>query len=188
MEIRVYLNNGDILDFNQSDPALAQATLAELQGGRAFSGRSLILGSAAACTVLQPRAISRIDLVTSAPVTLPTTFNEGALVIEDEAVFQTRAKTATAAFKKGIAPGEQYTGHLAFGLAGGHQLLLELQFRLANQTQFFTNLNRLLEAPVMTFAHPRGGAVWLNVANVAALNATPGFSDYPKGTILAELL
>ena len=32
MDIRVYLTNGDVLDFSQNDPALVQAILAEADG------------------------------------------------------------------------------------------------------------------------------------------------------------
>ncbi|MBK8523652.1 MAG: hypothetical protein IPL58_05745 [Betaproteobacteria bacterium] len=63
MDIRVYLNNGDILDFSQNDPALAQGLLAEVQAGKLFPGL-LILGSAATCTLLRPSSISRIDILT----------------------------------------------------------------------------------------------------------------------------
>lgn len=186
MDIRIYLNNGDILDFSQPDPALAQATIADLQAGKLFAGRSLILGSGAACTLLQPSAISRIDFLTTIPVALPQTLNDNVVLIEDEEVFRLRAKAATTAFREGVAPGEQYVGYLRFELVGGHRLMLELERVLQNQIQFFTNLNRLLEVPVMAFPHPRGGAVFVNMANVSSLSSAPGFAEYPKGAWLVE--
>lgn len=186
MDIRVYLNSGDILDFSQPDPALAQATIVELQAGKLFAGKSLILGCAAACTLLQPAAISRIDVLTTLPVSFPQTLGSNTVLIEDEEVFRLRAKAATTAFREGVAPGEQYTGYVRFDMLGGHRLMLELERVLQNQIQFFTNLNRLLEIPVMAFPHPRGGAIFVNVANVSALSTAPGFTEYPKGAWLVE--
>lgn len=186
MDIRVYLNNGDILDFSQPDPALAQATLAELQAGKLFAGKSLILGSGAACTLLQPSAISRIDVITALPISFPQALGDTTVLIEDEEVFRLRAKAATTAFREGVAPGEQYTGYVRFDMLGGHRLMLALERMLQNQIQFFTNLNRLLEVPVMTFPHPHGGAVFVNMANVSSLTTAPGFAEYPKGAWLVE--
>ena len=186
MDIRVYLNNGDILDFSQNDPALAQGLLAEVQAGKLFSGGSLILGSAATCTLLRPSSISRIDVLTPTPLSVPMTLHDGATLIEDEEAFRVRAKAAKTVFGDGVSPGEEYFGYFCFELAGGHRLLAELQRRLKEQIQFFTNMNRLLELPVMTFPHPRGGVVFINVANVVSLVTAPGFTDYPKGALLVE--
>jgi hypothetical protein len=188
MDIRVYLNNGDIRDFSQPDPVLEQATLAELNAAKLFASPSLILGSGATCTLLQPAAISRIDIVSTAPLQIPSTFNEQVQIIEDEEVFRLRSKAAAKAFREGIAPGEKYVGYLSFDLAGGHSLMLELQRVLKDQLQFFTNLNRILEIPLMSFPHPRGGAVFLNVRNVVSVVAAPGFAEYPKGALAVELL
>lgn len=186
MDIRVYLNNGDILEFSQADPALAQASIAEVHAAKLFSGQSLIFGSGAACTLVRPSSVSRIDLITTEPVSIPVTLGDEVTVIEDEEVFRLRAKAATSAFREGIAPGDQYIGYICFELAGGHRLMAELQRRLQHQIQFFQNLNRFLEMPVMVFPHPRGGAVYLNVANVVTLHTAPGFSEYPKGSFLVE--
>jgi hypothetical protein len=186
MDIRVYLNNGDILDFSQNDPALVQSTLAEMHTGKLFAGTSLILGCGAACTILQPSAISRIDLQMAEPPPVSYTLSDNVTLIEDEEVFRVRAKAATSAFREGVAPGEEYVGYLHFEMAGGHRLMFELQRVLRNQIQFFTNLNRLLQMPVMVFPHPRGGVVYVNVANVVSIGAAPGFAEYPKGTWLVE--
>jgi hypothetical protein len=186
MDIRVYLNNGDILDFSQLDSALVQATIAELQAGKLFAGNSLILGSGASCTLLPPSAISRIDVLTGLPVSFPQTLGSNTALIEDEEVFRLRAKAATTAFHEGVAPGEQFTGYVGFDMLGGHRLMLEVERVLQNQLQFFTNLHHLLEIPVMAFPHPRGGAIFVNVVNVSALSTAPGFAEYPKGTWLVE--
>lgn len=186
MDIRVYLNNGEVRDFSQSDPALALSSLADIQANKLFSGNSLILGSGATCTLFRSSAVSRIDVIATDAVTIPATLGDEVTVIEDEEVFRVRSKAATSAFREGVAPGEQYVGYVSFELAGGHRVMAELQRRLQNQIQFFQNLNRLLEVPVMVFPHPRGGAVYLNVANIVALHTAPGFAEYPKGALLVE--
>lgn len=186
MDIRVYLNNGEILEFSQTNPAQVQASLAEVHANKLFSGHSLIFGSGAACALVRPSSVSRIDLITTEPLPIPVTLGDEVTVIEDEEVFRVRSKAATSAFREGVAPGEQYDGYVCFELVGGHRVMAELQRRLQNQIQFFQNLNRFLEMPVMVFPHPRGGAVYLNVANVVTLHTAPGFSEYPKGSFLVE--
>lgn len=186
MEIRAYLTNGDVLDFAQNDPALEAATLAEMHAARLFSGTTLIFGSGASCTILQPSAVSRIDLVAELPAPIPGTFNDSNAIIGEEDIFRLRAKAATTAFRDGIAPGEKYDGYLSLELVGGHRLMVELQRVVQQQIQFFTNINRLFEAPVMIFPHPRGGAVFVNIRNVVSVSASPGFAEYPKGALLVE--
>jgi hypothetical protein len=82
--------------------------------GSSFSGTSLILGCGAACTILQPSAISRIDLQMAEPPPVSYTLSDNVTLIEDEEVFRVRAKAATSAFREGVAPGEEYVGYLHF--------------------------------------------------------------------------
>lgn len=186
MEIVVYMANGQSHTFTQPDPALARAMLADMQPGRLFGSSSIIIGSGANCTLLKTSAVSRIDVVTDEAVPVAPTIRDEARVIENEDEFALRAKAAVKALGDGVAPGEAYQGYLRFELAGGHALLIELERVLAQQVQFFTNLHRLFDGQTMMFPHPRGGAVYLNVANMISVTASPGFAEYPKGTLLAE--
>lgn len=183
MEIRVYLNTGEILDFVQNDPQQIQILMAEVAGARLFSHKVLILGDGASCTLVRPSAISRVDVVTAESFQMPRTIDAVMTLIEDEETFRLRAKAATAAFREGVAPGEEYIGYMHFDMAGGHRVLIEIQRTLREQVQFFTNLNRIMDLPVLFFPHPRGGAVVVNVANVSAIGTAPGFTDYPKGAL-----
>ncbi len=162
MDIRVYLTNGDVLDFSQNDPALVQAILAEAHANKLFSGHSLILGCGAACTLLQPSAVSRIDLLTTEPVSIPTTLGDEVTVIEDEEVFRVRVRRRQlAAFREGVASprasnlvdrsrwGEVscFTTYLARSGAtvclGGQAAAIA---SAESDPAFFQNLNRLLRA------------------------------------------
>lgn len=187
MDIVVYLKNGQVHNFSQGDPALAQATLAEIQPNRLFSASSsLILGSGASCMFLNSSAISRIDVITDQPIAIQPTIRDEATVMENEDAFRLRATAATKAFHDGVAPGEEYLGYMRFELAGGFHLMIELKRLLQQQLQFFTNLHRLFDGSAMCFQHPRGGAVILNVANLVSVEAAPGFAEYPKGAWQVE--
>jgi hypothetical protein len=186
MEIIVYMANGQSHVFSQPDPGVARTVLADMQPGRLFGSSSIILGSGANCTFLKSAAVSRIDVMTDEPVPIAPTIRDAARVLENEEEFALRAKAAVKALGDGVAPGEAYQGYLRFELAGGHVLLIELERVLAQQVQFFTNLHRLFDGPAMMFPHPRGGGIFLNVANIVSVTASPGFAEYPKGTLQAE--
>lgn len=186
MEIFVYMANGQSHVFSQPDPEVARTVLADMQPARLFGSSSIILGSGANCTFLRTTAVSRIDVLTDAPITIAPTIRDAARVLENEEEFLLRAKAAVKALGDGVAPGEAYQGCFRFELAGGHVLLIELERLLAQQVQFFTNLHRLFDGQAIMFPHPRGGAVFLNVANIVSVTASPGFAEYPKGTLLAE--
>lgn len=184
MDIRVYLTSGSILDFSQQDASLAAQNAGEILPARIFAAKTLIIGNAAACNILQTSTISRIDILSATPIPL----NEGigeSTVIEDEEVFRLRAKAASAAFQEGAKAGETYEGYVAFELSGGHRLFMEFKRQLQQQFQMFSNLNRLFDLPVLAMPHPRGGAVLLNTANVTTISFHPGLSDYPKGSWIA---
>jgi len=68
MEIRVYLSNGSVLDYRQTDPDIEQGIVTEINAGRLFQSKSLILGSGESCTMVQVDSISRIDLITRIPL------------------------------------------------------------------------------------------------------------------------
>ena len=186
MEIVAYMANGQSHAFSQQDPDAARTLLADMQPGRLFGTSSIILGSGTSCAFLKTAAVSRIHVLTDEPVAIAPTIRDSARVLESEEEFALRAKAATKALGDGVAPGEAYQGYLRFELTGGHFLLVELERVLAQQVQFFTNLHRLFDGQAMMFPHPRGGAVFLNVTNIVSVLASPGFAEYPKGTLLAE--
>ncbi|TXG86361.1 MAG: hypothetical protein E6R10_10000 [Rhodocyclaceae bacterium] len=186
MEITVYLANGQSHAFSQPDQNVARMVLADLMPGRLFGSSSIIFGSGANCTLLKTTSVSRIDVLTDEPVSIAPTIRDSARVIESNDEFSLRAKAAVKALGDGVAPGQAYQGYLRFELTGGHSLLVELERVLAQQAQFFTNLHRLVEGPAIMFPHPRGGAIFLNVTNIVSVTASPGFAEYPKGTVLAE--
>ncbi|MCK6405364.1 MAG: hypothetical protein L6Q60_05015 [Rhodocyclaceae bacterium] len=184
MDIRVYLTSGSILDFSQQDASLAAQDAGEIQPARVFAAKTLIIGNAAACNILQTSTISRIDIHSATPIAIGEGMGEST-VIEDEETFRLRAKAASAALQEGAKAGETYEGYVAFELAGGHRLFMEIKRQLQQQIQMFMNLNRLFDLPAITVPHPRGGAVLLNTANITTISFHPGLSDYPKGSWIA---
>jgi hypothetical protein len=186
MDIVVYLNNGQIRNFAQPDPAVVNGLLTDFQAGRLFSVPSMIFGSGASCALINAAAISRIDVIADQPLNVQSTIRDEARVIEDEQAFNLRAKAAAKAFADGVAPGEAYQGYLSFQLAGGFVVRIELMRQLQHQAQFFTNLHRLFGSSVICFPHPRGGVLAINVTNIVSVDAAPGFTEYPKGTFLVD--
>lgn len=184
MDIRVYLTSGSILDFSQQDASLVAQDAGEILPARVFASKTLIIGNAAACNILQTSTISRIDMPSSTSVAVGEGFGES-VVIEDEEVFRLRAKAASAAFQEGAKAGETYEGYVAFELAGGHRVFMGFKRQLQQQIQMFMNLNRLFDLPAITIPHPRGGTVLLNTANITTISFHPGLSDYPKGSWIA---
>ena len=84
-----------------------------------------------------------------------------------------------------VAPGEKFDGCFDIALAGGHRCRFKWQRVLQDQLQFFMNMKRLLDVPMMSFIHPRGGAILINAANVSEITTQPGFTGYPAGTLPA---
>jgi hypothetical protein len=185
MELIVYLANGKQERYVQNDPAVVTQMLADLQFGRMFSSSTLVFGSASNCTLVHSQQICRIDLLTDKPVSMPEGLGTRTL-IEDEATFRTRALAATLAMQGGVQPGTDYLGYVCVELVGGHRLLMEVEQKLRDQTQLFTNLHRIIEHPVISIPHPRGGAVLVNSKNIVSLSLSPGITEYPKGSWLVE--
>lgn len=185
MELIVYLANGKQERYVQNDPAIEAQMLADFQVGRIFSGNTIVFGSASRCTLAHSQQICRIDLLTDQPLQIPEGPGTRTL-IEDEATFHSRALAATLAMQNGVQPGADYLGYACIELLGGHRVLMELAHKLQNQTQLFTNINRVLEQPVISLPHPRGGAVLVNSRNIVTLGLSPGITEYPKGTWLIE--
>ena len=188
MDVKVYLSNGNILEFSQTDTAIEKEVVAEINAGRLFLGRSVILGGGETCTMLQFGAISRVDVLASVPLAVPLTLEGNLKLIESDEEYRQKAEQAKKFHHDGVAPGEEFEGCLQFDLAGKHRLQLSFQGVLRDQLQFFTNLRRVFEIPVMWFEHPGGGMIALNVQNILSISSAPGFSHYPKGTLLVKAM
>ena len=186
MDIRVYLSNGSVLDFCQTDSDIEQGIVTEINAGRLFQGKSVILGSGESCIMVQIDSISRVDLITRIPLAVTQSI-EGKLTLIDNSMgsLQQAAKEGKCGHD-GVAPGEEFQGYLQFDLAGDHRLQFSVDMILRDQLRFFSNLRRAFEIPTMWFQHPDGGLIALNVRNILSISSAPGFSQYPKGTLLVK--
>ncbi len=185
MELIVYLANGKQQRYVQNDPAVVAQMLTDLQVGRFLSSSTIVFGSASMCALLHSQQICRIDLLTDQAIPMPEGLGTREL-IEDEATFRTRALAATLAMQGGVQPGTDYLGYVCVEMLGGHRVLMEVEQKLRDQMQLFTNLHRIIEHPVISIPHPRGGAVLINSKNIVTLSLSPGITEYPKGTWLVE--
>lgn len=64
LEIRIYLENGHIMKYVQSDPAVALKIMEAIHPNRLFTLSQLLIGSDHALTAFQPHRIVRVDLIT----------------------------------------------------------------------------------------------------------------------------
>ena len=181
MKIRIYLCNGEILDFVPPDAAGAQAILSELGKGRIFVEKLLILGSGQSCTVIPTTAISRLDVLTTEPFALAGAFE--AVLLEGSEAEEFAQRVASQAAP--VAPGEQFDGCFDIVLSGGHHCRFKWKRVLQEQLQFFMNMKRLLDVPLMAFVHPHGGAILINATKVCSISTQPGFTGYPAGALPA---
>lgn len=186
MDIRVYLSNGGVLAYCQTDSDIEQGIVAEINAGRLFQGKSVILGSRESCTMVQTDSISRIDLITRIPLAVTQSIDGNITLIEDSVGSLQQAAKAGICGRNGVAPGEEFQGYLQFDLAGDHRLQFSVDMVLRDQLQFFSNLRRAFDIPTMWFRHPNGGMIALNVRNILSISSAPGFSQYPKGTLLVN--
>ncbi len=185
LEIKIYLSDGQTAHFTQTDPKQIQASLEHLRPASLFDDGPLIVGDAERCIFFAPERVSRIDLITTFPISQPET-PAWRRIIEDPNLFEVNALAAIAAAEDGVQPGTKYTGYVRFELAGGHLLLIEIERQLLPQTQFFTNMHRIPQAPAMVLEHPAGGAIVVNTKNILVAHCRPGFSDFPRGTWLVS--
>lgn len=134
---------------------------------------------------MQSDNISRIDLLTKQAISLPDAPAERSL-IEDEQAFDALARSAAEASSAGAQLGSTYKGYGKFLLTGGHKLCIQLERKLQNRVDFFAELHRISEMPFFAMQHPKGGAVAINVKNIAAMSYFPGLAEYPKGSLIAD--
>lgn len=64
LEIRIYLQDGHITRFDQTDPVIALRILESIHPSHLFTAPQLLIGSDHALTAFQPHLVVRIDLVT----------------------------------------------------------------------------------------------------------------------------
>lgn len=64
LEIRVYLEDGNITRFVQNDPVVANKILEAIHPNRLFTLPQLLIGSDHVLTAFQPHLVVRIDLIT----------------------------------------------------------------------------------------------------------------------------
>jgi hypothetical protein len=64
LEIRVYLEDGHVDKFVQSDPVIARKILESIHPNRLFAAPQLLIGSDHVLTAFQPRLVLRLDLIT----------------------------------------------------------------------------------------------------------------------------
>lgn len=186
MDIKVYLSNGSALDYCQADSDIEQGIIAEINAGRLFQGKSVILGSRESCTMVQTDSISRIDMITGIPLAVTQSIDGNITLIENNVGSLQQVAKSGICGHDGVAPGEEFQGYLQFDLAGDHRLQFSVDMVLRDQLQFFSNLRRAFDIPTMWFRHPNGGMIVLNVRNILSISSVPGFSQYPKGTLLVK--
>jgi len=145
-----------------------------------FSGKPLIIGSAAQTNIFSSASIACIELETSRDLEshLPG--------VQDLTITALTTDEAIAPFSGGLE-GEHFKARIDFFFQGGHVLntLVEGE-RKAALAERLMNLTSIFERPVIAYRLPQGGFGMMNPQAMTRSVITPGVPDLPRDAWVAN--
>lgn len=181
ISITVITTSGRARRFLQTDPAASEHILGAVRrSGQLFTGRPLILGSAAQIEVFAPSAIACIEFETRHDLSsyLPSTGNLTLTALRGEQLDSPFV---------GSTDGEHLSVRIDFFLAGGYVLHVHAEStRGPGAAERVLGLASLFERPAIGYRLSHGGGGLLNPQALLRIVVTPGFADLPRETWLAE--
>lgn len=167
--------------FLQTDEAAIEHTVDSLRrSSQMFSGKPLIIGSAAQTEVFARASIACVEFEAakdlSAHVASP--LNLELTVLKPEQLAEPFS---------GWFEGERFKVRIDFFFEGGHVLhTLAEGVRKAALAERLMNLTSFLERPVMNYRLAHGGIGLMNPAAITRFLISPGIDDLPRDAWLAE--
>lgn len=183
IELAVITTTNRIRRFLLSDPlAVAQVCESLKNGGRLFSGKPLIIGSAGRTEVFAAASIACLELATDIDLSeylpKPTNLTLTAL-----------ASGQCAEPFVGKFEGERFAVRIEFFFTGGHALVTRADgVRKPVLAERLMNLTRLFERPLLDYRLARGGFGLMNPHAVTQFVITPGVPDLPNDAWIADVL
>lgn len=168
--------------FLLSDPAaVAQVCESLRNGGRLFSGKPLIIGSAGRTEVFAATSIACLELATDIELDeyLPKPTNLTLTALPPG--------QCTEPFV-GRFEGERFTVRVEFRFTGGHKLVTRVDgVRKPVLAERVMNLTSLFERPLLDYRLTQRGVGLMNPHAVTQFVITPGVPDLPKDAWLADV-
>jgi hypothetical protein len=187
LEIHVHSTDGHVSRFGQNDPEQVRGLLDQIQPGRIFGQRHLILAGGASMSIFPTGAVARIDLVMDCFPDWP--FHHGILDVREitEEEFRQRYRPAEYPGTLPGAPGATVQVYGEIELANGERLFLEVQTQVeprlpVEQSLYF---QQILSAHSLYARRHGGGAILLNPASIVRLTFYPGPPQTPPNAFCA---
>lgn len=168
--------------FLQTDEEALELTLVSLKrSSQMFTGKPLIIGSAAQTEVFARAAIACVEFEAAKDLSAYV-----ASPLNLELTVLTPEQLAEPFF--GSVEGERFKVRIDFFFSGGHVLHTRAEgIRKAALAERLMNLTSFLERPVMNYRLAHGGVGLMNPANITRFVITPGIDDLPRDAWLAEI-
>jgi hypothetical protein len=187
LEIHVHSTDGHVSRFGQIDPEQVRALLDQIQPGRIFGQRHLLIAGGASMSIFPTGAVARIDLVMDGFPDWP--FHHGVSDVREIPAEEFRQRYRSAEYT-GALPGTPGATVLVFGeieLANGERLFLEVQTQVEPRLPVEQGLyfQQILAAHSLHARRHGGGAVLLNPAAVVRLTFYPNPPQTPPNALCA---
>lgn len=168
--------------FLQTDEAAIEQTIAGLKrSSQMFTGKPLIVGSAAQTEVFARASIACVEFEAARDL---SAYVASPLNLELSVLTPAQLAQPVA----GEVEGEHFRVRIDFCFAGGHVLhTLAEGIRQPALAERLMNLTSFLERPVMNYRSAQGGVGLMNPAAITRFVITPGATDLPRDAWLAEV-
>ena len=190
LTIRIYLADGSVHSFAQTDGAIVNKLWQRADLGRLFVSGRMIVGSEHSKAVFVSTEIVRVDFIDDSfqHWEFPGGYSDIVELSEDD--FRKRAHLDQPALmpkREHFTPaGDLLVSFATIQLKGGHQLyvMVEIPVKLRAESQSFMQF--MLSKAAIHIRLKAGGVGILNLANLVAYAVYPGMAQIPNDAWLAE--
>jgi hypothetical protein len=186
LEIRLYGADGSIETFVQSDVALADGIIEEIQPGRLFLSDRVFIAGTHSLTAFVPSKVARIDFVRSGLACwgFPAGIVDAVELSEEEFRRKTHLDDPENQEKRdqARASGEFAVGFVDIEMIGGQHVFIAVEFVVGLPVERLQRINLLLSAPSVHFRLREGGIGTLNLGNLVRFTIYPGPAQAPASS------
>jgi len=192
LEIHVHLNGGAIRRFEQTDPQLAEKTLAGIDPGRFFGEQKFTIAGDHHTTTFPTAAISLVEFVTDEPPEWKfVPYNIKNVVLMTQELFRQRVDAIIADGSidsiRAIKEGEEFVGYVSMELGSRQTVYVGIHGVAMPEALRTGTIDRFLSMPSF-HAHREGVLVLINMANVLGFSAFPGPAEITYGAMRGHLV
>ena len=189
VEIRVHLNNGNVEAYVQDDPEQVARILGNFQPSRVFDTSHLTIAGKYSMTAYRCSTICLLEFVMDfyPGWRFPVNIEEVREVTEEE--FWDAYKPEEDEYfvrEQQREVGEEFISFSQLELTSGKSLYARIHSVVQPQLDRLHTINHILIADALYARRREGGALVVNLANVARFGFHPGPPDTPKNAWLAS--